>query len=125
MTCGFQSSNMPRGLCFQVALTELQAMGAVPAARIVAARLRSQGARGVPRGPRPSTRENPGGLTARELEVLELVADGLRYAQIAERLVVSARTVDHHASAILRKPDVRTRAEAGAEAARRRLIAAR
>jgi len=51
-------------------------------------------------------------LTARELEVLPLVAEGLRNAQIAERLVVSEKTVAHHVSAILRKLDVKTRGEA-------------
>ena len=100
---------------------ELQALGARPAAAILARRLRERGIRGVPRGPRPSTRENPAGLTARELEVLALLAEGLRNAQIAERLVVSEKTVDHHVSAILRKLDVRTRGEASAEAARLRL----
>ena len=72
----------------------------------------------MPRGPRPRTRENPAGLTARELEVLALLAEGLRNAQIAKRLVVSEKTVDHHVSAILRKLDVRSRGEAGAKAAR-------
>ena len=103
------------------AFDRLQALGARPAAAIVARRLRERGIRGVPRGPRPSTRENPSGLTARELDVLALVAEGLRNAQIAERLVVSEKTVDHHVSAILRKLDVRTRGEASAEAARLRL----
>jgi DNA-binding CsgD family transcriptional regulator len=103
------------------AFDRLQALGARPAAAIVARRLRERGIRGVPRGPRPCTRENPGGLTARELDVLALLAEGLRNAQIAERLVVSAKTVDHHVSAILRKLDVRTRGEASAEAARLRL----
>ncbi len=107
------------------ALDRLQALGARPAAAIVARRLRERGIRGVPRGPRPSTRENPAGLTARELDVLALLAEGLRNAQIAERLVVSEKTVDHHVSAILRKLDVRTRGEASAEAARLRLTGSR
>jgi DNA-binding CsgD family transcriptional regulator len=101
---------------------ELAALGARPAAAIVARRLRERGARGVPRGPRPRTRENPAGLTPRELEVLVLLSEGLRNAQIAQRLVVSEKTVDHHVSAVLRKLDVRTRGEAGAEALRLRLL---
>ena len=100
------------------ALDELQELGARPAAAIVARRLRARGARGVPRGPRPSTRENAAGLTARELDVLALVAEGLRNAQIAERLFVSQKTVDHHVSAILRKLDTPTRGQAAAAAAR-------
>jgi DNA-binding CsgD family transcriptional regulator/tetratricopeptide (TPR) repeat protein len=106
------------------ALDELQALGSPPAAAIVARRLRERGARGLPRGPRARTRANPAGLTPRELEVLALVADGLRNAEIAQRLVVSAKTVDHHVSAILRKLDVRTRGEAGAAAARLGLTSA-
>jgi DNA-binding CsgD family transcriptional regulator len=99
-------------------LNDLQALGAQPAAAIVARRLRERGARGLPRGPRPSTEQNPAGLTAREVEVLGLVAEGLRNADIAERLFLSEKTVGHHVSAILRKLDVRTRGEAGAEAHR-------
>jgi ATP/maltotriose-dependent transcriptional regulator MalT len=104
------------------ALDELHRLEARPAAAVVARRLRERGVRGLPRGPRPATQRNPAGLTARELEVLALVADGLRNAEIATRLVVSPRTVDHHVASIFRKLDVRTRAQAGAEAARRGLV---
>jgi DNA-binding CsgD family transcriptional regulator/tetratricopeptide (TPR) repeat protein len=107
------------------ALEELRVLEAGPAARVVAARLREIGARGVPRGPRARTRENPAGLTARELEVLAALAEGLRNAQIAERLVLSERTVDHHVSAILGKLDAGTRGEASAEAVRLGLTSAR
>ncbi len=75
------------------------------------------------RAPRPSTRRNPANLTDREIEVLDLLTQGLRNAQIAERLVVSAKTVDHHVSAILRKLGARSRGEAGAKAARLGLLA--
>jgi DNA-binding CsgD family transcriptional regulator len=104
-------SNDPDGL--RQALDELQVLGARPAAAIVTRRLRVLGERRLRRGPRSQTRENPAGLTARELEVLRLLAEGLRNSQIAERLVVSHKTVDHHVSAILRKLGVHTRGEAG------------
>ena len=100
------------------AYDDLQALGARPAAAIVARKLRERGVRGVPRGPRPRTRANPAGLTARELEVLALLANGLRNTAIAKQLVVSEKTVDHHVSAILRKLGVRTRGEAAVELAR-------
>ena len=99
-------------------LAELQRLGAHTAARRIARALRRQGVRDVRRGPRAATRENPAGLTGRELEVLALVAEGLRNAEIAERLFLSQKTVAHHVSAILHKLDVGTRSQAGAEAAR-------
>lgn len=77
--------------------------------------------RSTPRGPRPSTSENPAGLTNRELEVLPLLAEGLRNAEIAQR-VVSQKTVDHHVSAIIRKLGVRTRGQASVAASRLGLI---
>lgn len=104
------------------AVAELRSLGAEPAAAVVTRRLRDRGERGIARGPRSSTRANPAGLTARQLEVLQLVAEGLRNGEIAGRLVVSERTVDHHVAAILRKLGARTRSEASAEALRRGLI---
>jgi len=84
-------------------------------------RLRAIGAP-VPRGPRRTTRANPAALTVRELEVLRLVADGLRNAEIADRLVLSPRTVDHHVAAVLRKLAARTRGEAVASATKLGLL---
>jgi DNA-binding CsgD family transcriptional regulator/tetratricopeptide (TPR) repeat protein len=105
-------------------VVELQALGARPAAAMVARLMRERGVGAVPRGPRAATRENPAGLTARELEVLALLAEGLRNSQIAKRLVVSQKTVDHHVSAILRKLHVRTRGEASAQAMRLGIVSA-
>jgi DNA-binding CsgD family transcriptional regulator/tetratricopeptide (TPR) repeat protein len=100
------------------AYDELRRMGAAPAAAIVARRLRQRGARGLPRGPQKAARQNPAMLTARELEVLGLVVQGLGNREIAQRLFLSEKTVAHHVSAILRKLDVRTRAQASAQAVR-------
>ena len=65
---------------------------------------------GAPAAGAPADR--PDGLTARELEVLQLVSEGLTDAQVAERLVVSLRTVHAHLRSIYRKLDVRSRSAA-------------
>jgi DNA-binding CsgD family transcriptional regulator/tetratricopeptide (TPR) repeat protein len=100
------------------ALPGLDALGARPAADALRRQL------GI-RGPRAATRENPAGLTRRELDVLVLLAQGLRNGEIATRLFLSTRTVDHHVSAILRKLQVRSRAEASAVAVQLGLVETR
>jgi DNA-binding CsgD family transcriptional regulator len=93
-------------------LAILDELGAAPLARRTRRRLRELGVARVPAGPRPTTRDNPAALTARQLEVLGLLAEDLTNAQIADRLVVSVRTVDHHVSAILTKLGAGSRREA-------------
>lgn len=94
------------------ALEIFDGLGAVPAARLARQRLRSLGVRSIPRGPQAATRHHPAGLTPRQAEVLDLLADGLTNAKIADRLVVSVRTVDHHVAAVLQKLGVASRHEA-------------
>jgi len=91
-------------------------LGARPDAAIAMRRLRELGASQLPRGPRSSTRANPGLLTDREVDVLALIAEGHPNRVIADRLFLSPRTVGHHVSAILAKLDVHSRADAARRA---------
>jgi DNA-binding CsgD family transcriptional regulator len=103
------------------ALRIYERLGAVAPARRLRGLLRERGLP-VPRGPRPATTTDPVGLTGRQREVLALLAEGLSNAEIAARLTVSAKTVDHHVSAVLGKLGVPNRGQAAAEARRRGLI---
>jgi DNA-binding CsgD family transcriptional regulator/Tfp pilus assembly protein PilF len=96
----------------QEALEIARRLGAYPLTQVILKRLRKQGVRGVPRGPRASTQRNPAGLTNREVELLALVAEGLSNPQIAARLSISAKTVDHHVSAAMGKLNAHSRAQA-------------
>ena len=92
-------------------------LGARPAAAATTKRMRALGVPVVPRGVRRTTRDNPAGLTTREMDVLRLLARGLRNSDIAADLVVSPKTVDHHVSAVLRKLGVNDRQSAARSAA--------
>ncbi|QZT63902.1 helix-turn-helix transcriptional regulator [Mycolicibacterium austroafricanum] len=94
------------------ALDALDRLGADAVANKVRADLRAAGATAVPGPRRASTLSNPAGLTARQVEVLRLLGDGLTNAELAERLFLSIKTVDHHVSAILTKLDVTKRRDA-------------
>jgi DNA-binding CsgD family transcriptional regulator len=98
------------------ALGIFEQLEAKPLALMVQRLMREKGVKGIRRGPRTTTRANPANLTAREVEVLELIAKGLRNAEIASALVISEKTVDHHVSSILSKLGARTRAEAASRA---------
>jgi DNA-binding NarL/FixJ family response regulator len=67
-----------------------------------------------PRRPRISTQDNPFGLTNRQVEILALLTEHLTNAEIAARLHISAKTVDHHISAVLSRLEVDSRLEAAA-----------
>jgi DNA-binding CsgD family transcriptional regulator len=97
---------------------------AVGAPAVRQAILRDRRRRGlpVPRGPRSATQANAWGLTARELDVLRLLADGLSNAEVAERLFLSDKTVGHHVSSVLRKLGEPTRSRAVASALRQGIV---
>ena len=88
-----------------------------PAARL-GRRLTELGGR-VPRARRTATREHPAGLTAREVEVLELLAEGRSNTEIAASLTISQRTAENHVAALLAKLGVPSRRDAVALATER------
>ena len=98
------------------AVALLDELGAEATARRVRRGLRAHGIVNVPRGPRPSTRANPAGLTARQLEVLGLLAAGATNAEIARQLFLTLKTVEHHVGAVLAKLGVAGRTEAAERA---------
>ncbi|MBL8055227.1 MAG: AAA family ATPase [Anaerolineales bacterium] len=100
-----------------MALALLDRLGARPAAAQLRDHMRAAGAARVPKGPRAATRENPFGLTERQVEILALLGEGLTNGEIAARLHISTKTAEHHVGAILTKLNVHSR-EAAAHLAR-------
>ncbi len=94
------------------ALEIFDAVGAGPAAATLRQRMRGDGMRRIPRGPRATTRQNSFGLTVREMQILGCLAEGQSNGRIGTRLHISPKTVDHHVSSVLAKLGAGTRGEA-------------
>lgn len=99
------------------ALQTFQQLGALATVQRTQQLMRERGIIVIPRGPRSSTQANAFGLTRREQEVLDLLTASFTNSEIAGKLFLSEKTVDHHVSAILHKMGVSTRRDAARRAA--------
>jgi DNA-binding CsgD family transcriptional regulator len=104
------------------ALEIFDRLGAVPAAARLRRQMRAGGVRAIPRGPIAVTRANAAGLTRRQVQVLALIDEGLSNGEIAARLCISAKTAEHHVSAIMARLDAPTRQGAAAAGRQRGLL---
>ena len=89
-------------------------LGAAAASQLIKQKMRQSGIKNIPKGPRQSTKENPSGLTERQMEILKLVANGLSNSEIGNKLYISTRTVENHISTIFSKLNIHSRVEAAA-----------
>jgi DNA-binding CsgD family transcriptional regulator len=103
------------------ALLIFDALGAAPAAANLRRAMRARGVSSLPRGPRATTRANQYGLTARQAQILALLAEGLSNPEIAGRLSITPKTAEHHVAAVLSKLAVSSRRAAVDVAMRQRL----
>ncbi|MBC7827897.1 MAG: AAA family ATPase [Chitinophagaceae bacterium] len=104
------------------AITTIHKLGANIPYEKMKLEMRSSGIKSIPRGIRKTTQSNPALLTGRELDVIPLLKEGLQNKEIAARLFISTKTVDHHISSILFKLDVNSRVKAVTEAVRQEII---
>lgn len=98
------------------AITLVHGLGANAVYQKMKSEMRALGIKNIPKGIRRTTRSNPLHLTTRELDVLQLLKEGLQNKEIAARLFISPKTVDHHITSILFKLDVNSRTKAVNEA---------
>jgi DNA-binding NarL/FixJ family response regulator len=104
------------------ALESFETLGATAVANKLKKAMRDRGL-SVPRGKSRETKAHPAGLTTRQHEVLELLAEGLSNTEISDRLFVSPRTIENHVSAVLSKLNSATRTEAVSRARVQGLLA--
>ncbi len=104
------------------AITIVHELGANAVSEKMKLEMRSAGIKSIPRGIRKTTLSNPAFLTPRELDILELLKQGLQNKEIASRLFISVKTVDHHISSIFFKLDVKSRTNAVTEAVRQEIL---
>ncbi len=95
------------------ALEIFERLGARPIIEILKRQMRAQGI-SIPRGPRPATRENPFGLTAREMEVVALIAQGKSNRDIAKAMTVGEKTIETYVTRILNKLNFESRVQIAA-----------
>ncbi len=108
--------------CKKKALLTIKELGADAVYEKMKREMREAGIKNIPRGIRNTTRSNLAHLTDREVDVLRLLKEGLQNKEIAERLFISAKTVDHHISSILLKLEVKSRVKAVNEAIQLEII---
>jgi DNA-binding CsgD family transcriptional regulator len=106
----------------RIAINIVHELGATTVYEKMKRTMRASGIKNIPRGIRKTTRSNSALLTTRELDVLILLKEGLQNKEIASRLFIAAKTVDHHITSILFKLDVNSRNKAVAAAVRLEII---
>jgi DNA-binding CsgD family transcriptional regulator len=106
----------------RTAIAIVQKLGASAVYEKMKQEMRNSGIKSIPRGIRKTTQSNPALLTGRELDVLQLLNQGMQNKEIAGRLFISAKTVDHHISSILFKLEAKSRTRAVQEAIRLEII---
>lgn len=106
----------------KAAIAIMQKLGAVVVCEKLKQDMRAAGIKKIPRGIRKSTGENIALLTGREVDVLQLLQEGLQNKEIAARLYISAKTVDHHITSLLFKLDAKTRIQAVRNALKLKVI---
>jgi DNA-binding CsgD family transcriptional regulator len=102
----------------RMAVSMVHELGAIATCEKLKQLMRNSGIKSIPRGMRKSTQANPAHLTEREIDIIHLLKEGLQNKEIAGKLYISPKTVDHHISSLLFKLNVNSRAKAVQAAAK-------